>query len=182
MSRWTSSFTQCNFFSTRFRRSKPLHRRHAEQNLHGQERLDCGIAVGLLATTPAGLRGIPAYLGIEPGRRRTPALDRFIVGRPVPGLVGRRCGSAHANQLPRWTFVMNSPQDLCNKTIGLRTQRPCRTVHHAQIHNTDISDNAQPGDCIVCAVSDHPAEASADRVKGWASPQKLHYLGGTNAN
>ena len=80
---------------------------HAEQHLHGTACLDGGIAVALLAATPACRRGIPAHLGIEPDSQRAAALERFIVGRPVPGLVGWGCGSAHASQLPLWIQNIN---------------------------------------------------------------------------
>ena len=66
-----------------------LPKRHAKQNLHRKARLDSGVAIALLAATPACRRGIPAHLGVEPDRQRAPALERFIVGWPVPGLVGR---------------------------------------------------------------------------------------------
>ncbi len=62
--------------------------RHAEQHLHRQAGLDGGIAVGLLSATPARRRGIPAHPWIEPDRQRAAALERFVIGRPVPGLVG----------------------------------------------------------------------------------------------
>ena len=74
-----------------------------------------GVAVALLAATPASWCGLPAHLGIEPDRQRSAALERFIVGWPVPGLVGWRCGSAHGFQLPRWIHEMNPKRDLCNR-------------------------------------------------------------------
>ena len=46
-----------------------LPERHAEQNLHRQTRLNGGIAVALLAATPACRRGIPAHLRVEPDRQ-----------------------------------------------------------------------------------------------------------------
>lgn len=55
----------------------------------------CIAAVGL-APTLAGGRGFPSHGGIEPDRQRAPALERFDVGWPVPGLLGRRDGSVHA--------------------------------------------------------------------------------------
>ena len=92
-----------------------LPERHAEQNLHRQAGLNSSVTVGLLTATPACRHGIPAHLGVEPDRQRAPALERFIVGWPVPGLVGRGCGSAHASQLPRWIHEMNPSRDLCNR-------------------------------------------------------------------
>ena len=83
-------------------------------SFHREARLDSGIAVGLLAATPACRRGIPAHLGVKPDRQRAPALECFIVGWPVPGLVGRGYGSAHASQLPPWIREMNPSRDLCN--------------------------------------------------------------------
>src|SRR5690606_30116257 len=69
----------------------------------------------LLATTLACRRGIPGHLGVKPDRQRAPALERFIVGWPVPGLVIRGCVSAHASQLPHWIHEMNASPDLCNR-------------------------------------------------------------------
>lgn len=92
-----------------------LAERHAEHHLHRKASLDGGIAVGLLAATPACRRGIPAYLRVELDHQRATALERFIVGRPVPGLVGWACGSAHEAQLPPWTRHMNHSRDLCNR-------------------------------------------------------------------
>ena len=83
-------------------------------SFHREARLDSGIAVGLLAATPACRRGIPAHLGVKPDRQRAPALERFIIGWPVPGLVSRGCRSAHAAQLPCWIHEMNPSRDLCN--------------------------------------------------------------------
>ena len=52
---------------------------------------DGGIAVALLTAMPACRRGLPAHLGIEPGRQRASALKRIIVGWPVSGLVSGGC-------------------------------------------------------------------------------------------
>ena len=51
-------------------------------------------------------------------RSRTPALERLVLGWPVPGSVGRGCGSAHTSKLPRWNHEMNPSQDLCNRAIA----------------------------------------------------------------
>src|SRR5690606_16753031 len=48
-------------------------------------------------------------------------LECFIVGWPVPGLVGRGYGSAHASQLPPWIREMNPSSDLCNKAGLMRS-------------------------------------------------------------
>lgn len=40
-------------------------------------------------------------------KRRASTLERFIAGRPVPGPAGQGCGSAQAEQLPRWTRDMS---------------------------------------------------------------------------
>jgi hypothetical protein len=37
----------------------------------------------------------------------------LTVGRPVPGLVARRDGSARADQLPRWIREMNPSPGFC---------------------------------------------------------------------
>ena len=50
-----------------------LPKRHAKQDLHRKARLNGGIAVGMLAATPACRHGIPAHLGIEPDRQRLSA-------------------------------------------------------------------------------------------------------------
>ena len=65
---------------------------HAEKHLHRQACLDSGVAVALLAATPACRSGIPAHPEIEPDRKRATALERFVIGRPVPGLVGGGIG------------------------------------------------------------------------------------------
>jgi len=80
-----------------------------EQHLHRQADLD-GVrrendppdrflslltAVVRLATTLAGGRGVPGHRRIEPDRQRATAVQRFVIGRPVPGLVARGCRSAH---------------------------------------------------------------------------------------
>ena len=69
-----------------------LSERYAKQNLHRQAGLDSSIAVVGLATTLAGGRGLPGHGGIKPDRQRTTALERFVIGRPVPGLVGGGMG------------------------------------------------------------------------------------------
>ena len=83
----------------------------------GQAGLHSSIAVGLLTAPPARRRGLPACLGIEPYRQRATALERFIVGRPVLGLVGWGCGAAHSIQLPRWIQEMNPSRDLCTRAL-----------------------------------------------------------------
>ena len=88
---------------------------HPEQHLHRQARLDGGITVSLLSATPACRRGVPAHLWVEPDRQRASALERFIIGWPVFGLVGRGRRSAHATQLPCWIHEMNPSQDLFNR-------------------------------------------------------------------
>ena len=82
-----------------------------------QAGLDRRIAVvGRAATLARGL-GFPGHLGIEPDRQRAVPLERFVVGRPVPGLVDGGCGSAHVLQLPRWIHEMNPSRDLCNRAL-----------------------------------------------------------------
>lgn len=61
---------------------------HAEQHLHGQTGLDGGVTVVGLSATFAGRRGLPDHGGIKPDRQRAAAPERFVIGRPVPGLVG----------------------------------------------------------------------------------------------
>ncbi len=50
-------------------------------------------------------------------RQRAAALERFIIGGPVPGLVAGGCGSAQAAQQPRWIHEMNPSRDLCNRAM-----------------------------------------------------------------
>jgi len=97
-----------------------LPQRHAEQHLHRQAGLDGGIAVVGLPPAFAGRRGFPGHRGVEPDGQRATALQRFVIGGPVPGLVGRGCWSAHAAQLPRWIHEMNPSRDLCNKAVRRR--------------------------------------------------------------
>ena len=77
--------------------------------------MDGRIAVGLPPPASSCRHGVPAHLGVEPDCQRTSALERFIVGWPVSGLVGWGCRSAHAAQLPRWMHEMNPSKDLCNR-------------------------------------------------------------------
>ena len=87
---------------------------HAEQHLQRQASLDGGIAVGLLSATFATRCSIPDHLWVKPDRQRPTALERFIIGRPVRGLVSRVYVSAHASQLPCWIHEMNpSPHTIC---------------------------------------------------------------------
>jgi len=78
--------------------------------------------VGLAAAFTGG-RSLPDHGGIKPDRQRAAALERFVVGGSVPGLVGGACGSAHALQLPHWIHKVNPLWDLCNRApatdIGL---------------------------------------------------------------
>jgi EPS-associated MarR family transcriptional regulator len=48
-------------------------------------------------------------------RQRASALERFVIGWPISGLVGWRGRSAHASQLPRWIHEMNPSPGLCNR-------------------------------------------------------------------
>ena len=52
-------------------------------------------------------RGVPGHGGIKPDRQRAAALERFVIGWPVAGLVGGGCRSAHAPQLSCWNLDMN---------------------------------------------------------------------------
>jgi len=69
-----------------------LPERHAEQNLNRQAGLDRSIAVVGQPTTLAGGLSAPVHLGIEPNCQRAPALERFVIGRPVPDPVGGGVG------------------------------------------------------------------------------------------
>ncbi len=64
--------------------------------LHRQAGLDRGVAERLLPATLAGRRGLQGHRGIEPDRQRAAALERFVIGWPVPRLAGGGCRSAHA--------------------------------------------------------------------------------------
>ena len=88
---------------------------HAEQHFQGQARLDRGVAILRLPASPASRRRHPDHVRIEPDRQGATLLQRFVVGRPVLGLVARRYGAAHAPQLPRWIHQMNPSRPLRNK-------------------------------------------------------------------
>lgn len=63
-------------------------------------RLNGGIAIDLLAATPACRRSIPVDLRVEPDRQRAAGLERFIIGWPVPSYVGRGgCSETQATTL-----------------------------------------------------------------------------------
>src|SRR6056297_3127899 len=99
-----------------------LPERHAEQHLHRKAGLDGGIAIGLLAAAPACRHSIPAHLGVEPDRQRATALERFIVGPPVPGPAGWGCGSVHASQLPRWIHDMSPTRAFVQQSLTYSTK------------------------------------------------------------
>lgn len=107
-----------------------LTERHAEEDLHRQACLDRGIAILRLPTSLAGRRRHPDHVRIEPDRKGAALLERFVVGRPVLGLVARRDGSAHASQLPRWIHEMNPSSYLCaTKPVRSSSSRmPDRSV------------------------------------------------------
>ena len=86
---------------------------HAEEHLHRQAGLDRGIAILWLPPALARRRRHPGHVRVEPDRQGAALLQRFVVGRPVLGLVARRDGSAHAGQLPRWIREMNPSSGLC---------------------------------------------------------------------
>ena len=118
-----------------------LTERHAEQNPHHQAGLDGGVAVALLAATPACRCGVPGHPGVKPDRQRAAALERFVTGRPVPGLVARGCGSAHASQLPRWSHETKPLQDVCSRAgPSYQTLVPDFHVGQAKSEGFDVSD------------------------------------------
>ena len=55
----------------------------------GKQRLG---ATTKMAAKSACRNGIPGHFEIEPDRQRAPALERFFIGRPIPGSVGRGVG------------------------------------------------------------------------------------------
>lgn len=118
-----------------------LPQRHAEQHLHREAGLDGGIAVGLLSATSTRRRRLPDHLGVKPDRQRASTLERLIVGRPVPGLVGQACGSAHADQLPCWTHDMNHRRNLCNRAVSRRNSL---TRREDQRHRKGCRDRIVP--------------------------------------
>jgi hypothetical protein len=71
----------------------------------------------------------PAHRRIEAERQRAAALERFVIGRPVSGLVNRECRLAHASQLPGWFHEMN-PQNRHSRNkataMGQLISRPNR--------------------------------------------------------
>jgi hypothetical protein len=88
---------------------------HAEEPLHRQAGLDGSVGVDERSPTLPGRRGRPRHVGIKPAlrrlqtiaylptdRQRATALQRFVIGGPVSGLVGGGCGSAHELQLSHW--------------------------------------------------------------------------------
>jgi hypothetical protein len=95
-------------------RGKPdrLPERHAEQHLHRKARMNGGVAESPMSTALACRPGLSAHLGVEPDSQRAPALERVIVGWPVPSLVTQGYVSAHATQLTCWIHEMNPLQDL----------------------------------------------------------------------
>lgn len=78
----------------------------------------------------------PIRVWVEPDRQGTTLLQGFVKGRPVPGLVARRDGSAHAPKLPGWTHEMNAPSPLRNK---VRDQHSIRVENTASRINAGVS-------------------------------------------
>ena len=98
-------------------------RSHAVQHLHRQAGLDRAVAVVRLPASLPCRRSLPDHGGVEPDRQRATLLQRFVIGRPVPGLVGGRSGSAHALQLPCWIHKMNPSPYLCSRPPAAATRR-----------------------------------------------------------
>ena len=92
-----------------------LPQRHAQQHFPCQARLNCSIAVSLMATTLACRRGLPDHLGIEPDSQRDPALEGFIAGWPVSGRVGWSGRSALASRLLCSIHEMIPSKELCSR-------------------------------------------------------------------
>src|SRR5690606_24476111 len=67
-----------------------------KQHLHRQAGLDGCVTIVRLSATFACWPGLPGHLGIEPDRQRATTLQSFVIGGPIPGLVGGGAGSAHA--------------------------------------------------------------------------------------
>lgn len=116
-------------------------KRHAKQNIHRQTGLDGAVAVSLLAAAPACRHANPAHHRIEPYHHRATALERFIISRPVPGLVGRGCRSADASQPPRWMHDMNPSRDLFN-----RVQLECLSLFSRFIANISPATRLRASD------------------------------------
>ena len=55
------------------------------------------------------------HVGIEPDRKRVPALERLVVRGPVQSPVGR---SANPPKLSRWIHEMNPSLDLRNRALS----------------------------------------------------------------
>lgn len=122
--------------------SRWLAERHPEQRLHRQAGLDGSAAAVALSATLDGGRGFPSYGRVEPDRQRAPAIERRVVGGPIPGLVGRGCWCTHADQLPRWINEMNPSWDLCNRALGIpsllsgSTDREPRNLERKPVQST----------------------------------------------
>src|SRR3990167_7323930 len=86
-----------------------------EERLQRQAYLDCGVGEHGLTPAPAGRRGQPLCLGIEPDRQRSAPSQRLVVVMPVRGAVDGGLRFAHAYQLPRWIHRVNPPSHLRNK-------------------------------------------------------------------
>jgi hypothetical protein len=91
-----------------------LTERHSEQHLYRQTGPDGSVAVVRMPPVLASRRGLPTHRRAEPDCEGAVALDRFVIGAPVPGPVGRGCRSSHAAQLARGIHKMNPSRDLCN--------------------------------------------------------------------
>jgi len=79
--------------------------------------------------------------------------ERFIVGRPIPGLAGGGCRSVHALQLPRWIHKMNPSPNLCNRAcrrlyLGIAAEQPASARLQGQSEtswgNFEMRDKVKP--------------------------------------
>lgn len=104
-----------------------LPKRQAKQNLYTQTSLDCRIDELALPPTLAALgRGL-RHLRIKPDRQRSASLQRFIVKRPVLGLVLHRGPTAHDRLLSFWIHKMNPLRRFVQQSHAAKRRRVPRS-------------------------------------------------------
>ena len=65
--------------------------------------------------------------------QRPTALERFVIGGPIPGLVAGGSGSAHGLQLPHWFHEVNPSRYLCNKATKNGSARNSTAIFYRQV-------------------------------------------------
>ena len=119
--------------------------------LHGQARLYRGIAVVRPPTALSCRRRSPRHLRIEPDGQGAALPQRFVVSRPVLGLVARRWRTAQAPPLPRWSH------NECPAAFAQRSHWPLPLRADERLHrarDSVVSPNTLAAGALSCRCCD----------------------------